>query len=240
MSGDLDRLPPDVTALLCAERLRVGAPDDGRARLAARLSAAVPAFGALHVSPSAPPPAPHLSPALASASPVKAGLAKVVLALAIGGGAAVTFLRPGSSAQPRTDTHATAGTASAGVAVEPIATSAAVNEVMSAPPTAPARPLPKPRSISSEASLLEERRLLDVARDAIVRGEPEGALAPTGAHATRFPHGALAEERDALRIRALARLGRTSEARDLLTTMRAEFPYSFLLEGATNDVDTIP
>ena len=86
----------------------------------------------------------------------------------------------------------------------------------------------------------EEQRLLDAARDAIVRGEPEAALTPTATHAARFPHGVLAEERDALRIRALAHLGRKTDAQDLLATMRAQYPKSFLLEGAAIDVDTIP
>jgi hypothetical protein len=264
MSGDLDRLPPDVSALLSVERLRVGAPDEGRARLAARLSAAVPAFGPLHVAPSAPPPAPHVLPTLASSGAAKAGLAKVILALAIGGGAAATLLRPGTLAQPHADSHATVGTAPVEEAktADPVATSAPLNAPVSGQLNAPiadqatfplneptselknaarsAAPPAKPESVSSEASLLDERRLLDAARDAIVRGEPEGALVPTSTHAARFPHGALAEERDALRIRALARLGKTSEARALLTTMRAKYPYSFLLEGAANDVDTIP
>jgi hypothetical protein len=50
----------------------------------------------------------------------------------------------------------------------------------------------------------------------------------------------LAEERDALQIRALARLGRKAEAQSLLKEMRANYPHSFLLEGATTDVETIP
>ncbi len=82
--------------------------------------------------------------------------------------------------------------------------------------------------------------MLDAARDAIVRGEPEGALGPTAIHAARFSRGVLAEERDALRIRALARLGRLEEARALLAQLRAAHPQSFLLEGAAADVEAIP
>jgi len=103
-----------------------------------------------------------------------------------------------------------------------------------APPASPAAPL------APLASLREEQRLLDAARDAIVRGEPELALPPTASHAARFAHGVLAEERDALRIRALARLGRGDEARAVFTRLRAEHPNSFLLDGASADVASIP
>jgi pentatricopeptide repeat protein len=100
--------------------------------------------------------------------------------------------------------------------------------MVSSPPPSPA------------ASLREEQRLLDLARDAIVRGEPEAALPPTSTHAARFPQGVLSEERDALRIRALARLGRGDEARALLARMRVDHPHSFLLDGAGADAESIP
>jgi pentatricopeptide repeat protein len=47
----------------------------------------------------------------------------------------------------------------------------------------------------------------------------------------------LAEERDALRIRALVRLGRLDEARALFDQLRAAYPHSFLLEGVAADVE---
>jgi hypothetical protein len=108
---------------------------------------------------------------------------------------------------------------------------------ISVPEVASARSFPARASI---ASLREEQRLLDTARDAIVRGEPEGALVPTASHAARFPRGVLAEERDALRIRALARLGRLDEARESFARFRAAYPHSFLLDGAAADVEPIP
>jgi hypothetical protein len=82
--------------------------------------------------------------------------------------------------------------------------------------------------------------LLDAARDAIVRRELAGALTATANHAARFPRGVLAEERDAIRIRALGRLGRMAEARTLLAQLRAAHPHSFLLAGAAADVEAIP
>jgi hypothetical protein len=54
------------------------------------------------------------------------------------------------------------------------------------------------------STLEEERRLLDIARSAVVSGAWRAALEAVDAHQARFPDGALAEEREALAIQALA------------------------------------
>jgi outer membrane protein assembly factor BamD (BamD/ComL family) len=56
--------------------------------------------------------------------------------------------------------------------------------------------------------------------------DPSGALALTQEHARRFPSGTLSQEREVLAIEALARLGRTSEARRRLDAFRSRFPQS--------------
>jgi hypothetical protein len=48
------------------------------------------------------------------------------------------------------------------------------------------------------------------------------------AHATRFPHGALSEERAAARVHTLCAQGRASEARAAATTFVAAHPRSAL------------
>ena len=98
---------------------------------------------------------------------------------------------------------------------------------------------PKPNE-ESAATLEAEHRVLDEAHAAVVAGDYDKALAATAEHAARFPKGMLAEEREAIAIRALARLGRTEEARARLDKLRASHPQSFLLEGATEDVNNIP
>jgi len=47
-------------------------------------------------------------------------------------------------------------------------------------------------------------------------------------HRRQFPRGRLAEERDALAIRALISLGRTTEARQRARAFRTAYPNSFL------------
>jgi hypothetical protein len=232
MNDGFDMLPADVRAIVRAEQSRVAVPDDARARLAERLSAAVPGFGSPHVPAMTAPPA---------AGALTATTAKVLVALALGAGAAAA-LGAHSLSRPARD-HARVPAVIAHQLAPHAAHVLREHPDVSPPAPAPSAPIvasPVIAPLAPIASLREERRLLDEARDAIERGDPEQALAPTASHAARFPRGVLAEEREALRIRALARLGRTAEARALLERMRAAYPRSFLLEGAASEVEAIP
>jgi hypothetical protein len=262
MSKALDMLPPDVKAMLRAEQARDVAPPGGRDRLAERLSVAVPGFGAPHLPVSAPPVPPHaVLPVLPATGILKAGVAKAILVLAIGGGTVATVgvarhagpavhamrVEPTSvaaaPAQVVTPAFALPSPAAPAVAEETSPPPASLS-VTSAPsartPPALAPAASSNAESSSEMRLREEQVPLDAARDAIRRSDPEAALGLLATHAARFPRGVLAEERVALQIRALSRLGRRAEAQALLSTMRASYPHSFLLGGAANDVDTIP
>ncbi len=75
-------------------------------------------------------------------------------------------------------------------------------------------------------SALGERAVLDRGRVALARGDAARALSLVAEHESRFATGALSEERDALRIRALASLGRAKEAKDRATVFRARYPNS--------------
>jgi hypothetical protein len=67
--------------------------------------------------------------------------------------------------------------------------------------------------------------LLQAAR-ALVGSAPSEALARTRAHTARFPNSALTEERSALEIEALQRLGRTTEAESALARFEVQHPRS--------------
>jgi hypothetical protein len=86
-----------------------------------------------------------------------------------------------------------------------------------------------------------EMHLLRRAEGAYVRGDQRATLALLSEHAQRFPHGRLAEERDALRVQALAECGRAEEARRAAATFAERYPRSVLLAhvetAATSDVD---
>lgn len=78
------------------------------------------------------------------------------------------------------------------------------------------------------SELAAERVLLDRARANAASGEPERVLELADRHRREFPSGHLAEEREALAIRALRSLGRTDEARARADAFRVAFPKSFL------------
>jgi hypothetical protein len=89
-----------------------------------------------------------------------------------------------------------------------------------------------PRAAQADA-IREELRLLRQARAAVGREDFAAALPPIAEHARRFKDGRLAEEREALRVKALAGLGRADEARRAAVSFRARFPHSVLLPAVS-------
>ena len=63
--------------------------------------------------------------------------------------------------------------------------------------------------------------------------KPPAALPPIAEHARRFKNGRLAEEREALRVKALVGLGRMEDARRAAAGFKARFPYSVLLPAVS-------
>lgn len=94
----------------------------------------------------------------------------------------------------------------------------------SAPPRvrAPAPQTP-PASSGQKAS---ERVLLDQARRSLQEGDAERALALTERHEHDFPTAVLGEERDVIRIGALAALGRADESRSRAAAFERRYPGS--------------
>jgi len=105
----------------------------------------------------------------------------------------------------------------------------------------------RPRAAPSTgaASLAEETRLLNAAQHELAQKHANGALGLLDEHASRFPGGALAEERTALRVLALCDLGRTVEARRAADVFIKRSPSSPLVPrlrgscaGSETSVDT--
>ena len=90
-------------------------------------------------------------------------------------------------------------------------------------------PAPR-RSAAADANDADalELGLLQRARAAVAAGEFSAALQSIAEHQRRFPAGRLREEREALRIKALAGLGRDDEARRAAERFRERFPRSVL------------
>jgi hypothetical protein len=99
-------------------------------------------------------------------------------------------------------------------------------------PVAPieeAAPKPKePRKApaATDASLAQERSLLETARSALVRGDAAQALDSLNAHQRQFAEGRLIEERESLAIQALLRLGQKDAARTRAEKFHQRWPDS--------------
>ena len=202
---------PEVRALLEQERVLPPVSAAQRARATARARAAL-----------ASPVVATATPSGAASRPrwVAAAAAALVISMAIGAAAYEIHAR---------------------LAPAPVAHRAVVSApaVMSAPAVSPPdvavpqvapAPLPTVVAPASPADAARaELHLLREARAAVARGDFAAALSPIAEHTRRFKNGRLVEEREALRVKALGGLGRTTEARHAAAAFRARFPRSVLL-----------
>ncbi len=96
------------------------------------------------------------------------------------------------------------------------------------PPSAaqldPPSRVPVPASETSETSETEVSYLRRAR--AALKSDPAQALQLANGHPSRFPHGALDQEREIVAIDALVRLGRRSESRARANAFRARYPSS--------------
>lgn len=87
----------------------------------------------------------------------------------------------------------------------------------------------KPAAVTEREAYAMELQVLQPAQQAVVRQDFPSVLAAVAEHGRRFPSGRLAEEREALRVKALLGLGRAVEAQRTGFAFRKRFPRSALL-----------
>lgn len=125
--------------------------------------------------------------------------------------------------------------ASASVPPEPVATSSQPHALGTG------RSLPRPAvSAGLASSLSVEQALLDAARAALEQGDAPRALALTESYRSRFPHGQLGEEREALAIQALVFEGQYDAARTRAERFRTATPNSLFLPAVDATLSSIP
>jgi hypothetical protein len=241
-SDDLKPLPPELEALLEAERGAPGASVESRERVRARLAVSVGA-AALGAAGAA-----HGTPALGTSAGktvvsklllAKLGLA-VVAVVGVGVGVGVGVRR---MAHPRPSVTLPASSPVAAPRPEPeSATASPAPAAEPAPVPTPAAPAPTrhTRPTSTRPDLAAERALVDEASRSLAGGDAPGALAALGRHASRYPGGQLAEERDALRIRALAAAGRAAEARARAAHFARVHPRSIFQPAVDATLRSLP
>jgi len=116
--------------------------------------------------------------------------------------------------------------------------SSEVRERPSDPATTRAAEPPGPvNRVVARAGLSDELRVLAPARAAVARGDFGAALTAIAEHARRFREGRLVEEREALRVKALAGLGNVKEARAASAEFRRRFPRSALLPALAGSLE---
>jgi hypothetical protein len=102
-------------------------------------------------------------------------------------------------------------------------------------PFATPAPLPvaKPRAEDAPAAPPESTLLAEAFR-ALHGGDASAALRWAARHAQEYPRGEMAQERDAISIEALVKLGRSAEARRSLASFKGLYPssgYAWRLEA---------
>jgi hypothetical protein len=215
-----ENLLPEVRSLLDRERRIAVLPPAARARAVSRARAALAAGVATRPLPSRAPSAVGWAAA--------AGLAFVASVAA-----AATAYNIGIRARPTGPVLAAAP-----AAASPVLRRSAEDERILELLDAPVRESKPGRS--SAAAVRAELRLLQQARAAVAREDFPLAIQLLAAHARRFKTGRLVEEREALRVKSLAGLGRRGAARRAAADFEANFPRSPLLPTVREMLDSMP
>jgi hypothetical protein len=216
---------PQIELLFAVERDIVVGPDEVRERAMRRARALLPRK-------------PWVRPVSHWPSPRRLGIGKVAAAaVMLSTLCAVAFY---AGYQAKNQAEPEAAPAKPSVVVPPVSSAPPVTSpVGSSPPAKPPPAISEPRPakakhIVSEKPVTEseayamELRVLKPAQGAVAHGDFVAALAAVAEHRRQFPSGRLAEEREALRVRALLGLGRGTEAQRAGAAFRKRFPRSAL------------
>ena len=199
----IEPLPPELAKLIAAEHAAPAAGSAVRAIIRAKVAASVAG-----------------APLGAAAGAGAFGVGKILAIIAVVVGAGTIAIVKQTSAPAPSRSHVTATTP------PPIATPVATPEPPPPPPP-PIEETPKPRKVSpappkppSQAELLQE------AWSSLAKGDAQHAFELAAKDARLHPDGALAEEREALHVVALAKLGRATEAAAASSTFLTKYPGS--------------
>jgi hypothetical protein len=225
--SERDELPAELRELIASERVAPGAAASERTVVRSRLAASVGAA-----------PLGHAAAAAAGLGVPAKVIATIAIVAGIGGGTvAVMHATKAPPARSPAAPHVKSGPQAprsadvdlvrddAGVPVDAAAPALQVVpiETVAPRPTAP----PARRTATSQPSQTE---LIRDAWHALAARDPERALDLVETDARAHRDGALAEEREALRVVALARLHRIDEARTAAAAFVDRYPNSIHLE----------
>jgi hypothetical protein len=147
-----------------------------------------------------------------------------------------TKARPGEARharEPVSSTRAEAAATETDIGA-PSTDAAEIATPPAASPKSPTAPSSARRGIELELSELEQ------ARRAVSQGEGPSALRVLARHRQRYPSSVLAQEREALTVKALVLAGRHDEARKVAASFKANHPSSMLLDSVERSLGSIP
>jgi hypothetical protein len=159
------------------------------------------------------------APATPPVRPLWLRVAVPLAGLGVVGGVVAFALRQGEPVAPAPVVSAAVVVSSSGV-VPPAPSASAVERPEPSPEPAPRASTPRRPS----DRLAEEVAILSRAANELRSGRPARALEGLNEHQTKFPGGALTEERRAARAEALCALGRMGEARAELAKLGGSSP----------------
>jgi hypothetical protein len=248
-------LSPDLRRLIEAERQVDDPPARMKRAVAERVDRSLGLGGAMMAAapslsleapvlrdssppPISPPPAAFFGwkAAGASIALVMAGAAALALALRspspparVGGGDRMALAQESTVVTEAPEANRRVATEPA-----PIASAAAVGRASSR------HHRNAPRAARSVDTLAAERTILDDARAALVKRDASGALAALRSHARAFPRGQLREERDSMRVQALALAHDTVAMRVARDKFVRHFPRSMFMPAVEQAVEEAP
>jgi hypothetical protein len=233
---DLDP-DPELEAVLEPRKIERRAPPEIRARALARARAIVAAGGAVPPARRTELPAPvplRVSvPAGRGRGLVRVALAASI-AVTVGAVAAVAALRNRAADMPPVASQISAQPAPA-LRAERLPATASESPTVAIQDAMTVKPARRPRPGGAVDPFAAELDLLQRAHAAYTRRDFSGALTLIAGHARGFPNGPLAEQREALRVRALIGSGRSEEAHRAAAAFAVSFPRSVLLPRVEGD-----
>jgi hypothetical protein len=217
-------LGPKARALVQAGRTALRPAQGDRERIEAALRA--------ELGPAAlPPQASVPPPPVAATAGWQAVAGKVLLGVGLIGGAAYLALSPARNSSPQAGFSERPSTPVAAPSLapseplgSPVALDVAAAPAVAAPPVLALSEQPAAPAPSGRDRLAEEVALLSRATKALRAGRAGEALKALDEHQSRFPRGALSEERRAAKAEALCSLGRMSEGRAELGRLAPQSP----------------
>jgi hypothetical protein len=242
MTLPLDGLPDELREFVAAERSRPDPESEVQSRVFARVASTVgfvPGPGDAPPLPDAPatPHPPGLAHTAGRIS--RRGIATFLVGAAVGGAAVGTVDRVRHTSQPPAVAIPAPPVVSS---PPPLPEPARVPSPSEPPPTPTAHRTVAVASAGGtrDKRLEAERKLVEMARTSLARGQTSGALAALRRHQRSFPKGQLTEERDSLWVSALVASGDHAQAREHAARFHRQHPHSLFAPVVDQAIRSIP